>query len=204
MMVAANLPQPTARLPSAAPSRASWLMTAQPASRISWIMSPDRFAKLTTRQRESLRLYHQRYRVKEIARALAISENTVSGYLTEATALLDVGGRPAAAAALAAHEAAHPETRGRFSVGDPTPRPDAEPSSPGDDAPAPAAAAGPRSAPHAPGPLRLPFRNGDGNDLTIAQRLFWLGAIVFALVTGFGLFALFVRTLSDVVAQLAR
>lgn len=167
-------------------------------------MSPDRFAKLTTRQRECLRLYHQRYRVKEIARALAISENTASGYLTEATALLGVGGRPAAAAALAAYEAAHPDARGRFSVGDPTPVPAAEPSLPGDDAPAPAAVVGTGAPTHAPAAPWLPFRKGDGNDLTIAQRLFWLGAIVFGLVTGFGLFALFVRTLSDVVAQLAR
>ncbi|MGK6322489.1 LuxR C-terminal-related transcriptional regulator [Sphingomonas sp. DT-51] len=167
-------------------------------------MSPDRFAKLTTRQRECLRLYHQRYRVKEIARALAISENTASGYLTEATALLGVGGRPAAAAALAAFEATHPDARGRFSVGDTVPPPEPEPSLPGNDAPAPASRAEPRATTHAPGALRLPFRKGDGNDLTIAQRLFWLGVIMFALVTGFGLFALFVRTLSDVVAQLAR
>lgn len=69
-------------------------------------MPVERIEQLTQRQRECLRLYQQRYRVKEIARALGISENTASGYLTEAATLLGVGGRQAAAQALAAFEAA--------------------------------------------------------------------------------------------------
>lgn len=163
-------------------------------------MPVERIEQLTQRQRECLRLYQQRYRVKEIARALGISENTASGYLTEAATLLGVGGRQAAAQALAAFEAAHPEARGRFSVGD---TPSAEPpqgppnrsnsapaSTPAIDTPAPSWRA------------RLPVRQGDGNDLSIAQRFIWLGLIVFGLVTGLGFFAIFMRTLGDVYARL--
>ncbi len=155
-------------------------------------MEGSRFAKLTTRQRESLRLYHQRYRIKSIAEMLAISPNTVGSYLTEATAVLDAGGREAAAAALVAHEAAHPEARGRFSVGDGTLNlPDAGPE-PSNPAPAEPAAAPPTTA-------WLPYRTGPGNDLSIGLRFVWLAAFVFAAVAGFGAFALFVRTVSDIV-----
>lgn len=174
-------------------------------------MSRDRFEKLTIRQRECLRLYHQRYRVKEIARELGISENTVSGYLTEATALLGVGGRPAAAAALVAHEGQdvanlafssmpsdHRNTGGRFSVGDTTPLPAADEP----DRRSVAARSEPRHAP--PDTARmpawmmwLPLRNGDGNDLTVAQRFVLLGLVTFLLVAGFGLFAFFIRTVSE-------
>ncbi|WP_394648172.1 LuxR C-terminal-related transcriptional regulator [uncultured Sphingomonas sp.] len=198
-------------------------------------MLPDRFVKLTVRQRECLRLYHQRYRVKEIARMLAISENTASGYLTEATALLGVGGRPAAAAALAAFEVDHPKARGRFSVGNTTPpltvlalAPAAEPTPPLPDHPEPrgrieagdepapsmptqsprrnpaAMTALDRSSHHLRWPTWLPLRHGDGNDLTIAQRFVWLGLLTFLLVSGFGIFAFFIRTASELVTAFHR
>jgi DNA-binding CsgD family transcriptional regulator len=91
--------------------------------------------RLSTRHRECLRLYGRRYKVKEIARELGISDNTVNGYLTEAARLLNVG-RTEAAALLLAREAAHPDSRGRFSAGDepapipPIPSPQRAPAEP--------------------------------------------------------------------------
>lgn len=160
-------------------------------------MSGERFEQLTQRQRECLRLYHRRYRIKEIARELSISENTASGYLTEAAALLNVGGRQAASAALASFEAAHPEARGRFSVGDSAGQSLPTHVSPAETAPANETVA---VAPPMTWAVRLPFRQGDGNDLSIAQRFLWLAIIVVGIFTGFGLFAIFVRTVSDVFA----
>jgi DNA-binding CsgD family transcriptional regulator len=83
-------------------------------------MDEAQIDRLGTRHRECLRLYGRRYKVKEIARELGISDNTVNGYLTEAARLLNVG-RSEAAAQLLAHEAAHPDSRGRFSAGDDAP-----------------------------------------------------------------------------------
>ena len=84
-------------------------------------MDTSRIDRLTKRHRECLRLYHQRYRLKEIGNTLGISENTVGTYLTEATALLGVGSRRSAAGYLMTFEATHPNSRGRFSVGDSAP-----------------------------------------------------------------------------------
>jgi len=89
-------------------------------------MDEAQIDRLGTRHRECLRLYGRRYKVKEIARELGISDNTVNGYLTEAARLLNVG-RSEAAALLIAHEAAHPNSRGRFSAGDEAPPPPPSP-----------------------------------------------------------------------------
>lgn len=153
-------------------------------------MATDRIRNLTTRQKEVLRLYHQRYRVKEIATHLAISENTASGYLSEAANLLDAGGRGAAARVLAEFEAAHPESRGRFSADDPTPRPSRDVAPPGNPAPA---------APvvRAPVGLRLPIRQEDGNELSILERLFWIPALAIALAIGFGMLTVGLKILGD-------
>jgi DNA-binding CsgD family transcriptional regulator len=153
-------------------------------------MAIERIPNLTTRQKEVLRLYHQRYRVKEIANHLAISENTASGYLSEAANLLDVGGRSAAARALAAFEVAHPESRGRFSVDDPTPLPSRDGELPGNPAPA---------APmeRAPLWLPLPIRQEDGNELSPFERFLWTPALAIALAIGFGMLAVGLRILGD-------
>jgi len=95
---------------------------------------------------------------------LGISENTVGGYLTEAVHLLNAAGRIDAAEMLAQHEAAHPESRGRFSAGD-----DHSIS-----APIPAMHRGEQAISAAPGwtaffPTR--FNRGGPNDLSWRQRL---------------------------------
>lgn len=154
--------------------------------------------RLTDRQREALRLYARRLQVKEIAALMGISQNTASGYLTEAASLLNMGGRKAAAAALLEYEATHPEARGRFSVGEPLPGfvPDTAP--PAARMPVVQEAPPPRSTSWWP-----PFRTGVGNDLTVVQRFVWFGVVTFGIVVGFGMFAFFVRTISDL-ARLAR
>lgn len=73
-------------------------------SRYSPRIDADLHKRLSTRHRECLRLYHQRYRLKPMARLLGISENTVGGYLTEAVHLLNAGGRIDAAEMLAQYE----------------------------------------------------------------------------------------------------
>ena len=153
--------------------------------------------RLTDRQREALRLYARRLQVKEIAALMGISQNTASGYLTEAAGLLALGGRKAAAAALLEHETSHPEARGRFSVGEPLP---------GFATDTPSSAAQTPIVQEAPPHSTSwwpPFRTGVGNDLTVAQRFVWFGVVTFGLVVGFGMFAFFVRTISDL-ARLAR
>lgn len=147
--------------------------------------------RLTSKQRECLRLYAARYRVKEIAAALGgISENTVGSHLSEATRLLGAPGRAAAAAMLTAHEAAHPESRGRFSVGDAAPPPMLEPLS-AQDPPRPSDGRWDRLL-----PLRL--GKGDPNDLPPPVRLFWIVALAIVLAFAFGQLAIGARLLSDV------
>lgn len=224
-------------------------------------MSAPRFEKLTTRQQECLRLYNQRFRIKEIALTLGISQNTVSGYLTEAAAIIDVGDRRAAASAFAAFESAssqvdrstsvdgipsmstmktgirpgtrgaagthapersddvvleaspvliieeahkadtsgrasfddHLYPRGRFEVGDRALPPHQEDGHHRN--PAVPTKRDPR--PHETASAWVPLRLGDGNDLTITRRFVWLGLVTFLLVSGFGLFAFFIRTISE-------
>lgn len=62
------------------------------------------FNLLTARERECLRLVHDRLQTKEIARLLAISPATVDSHLNNAIRKLAVSGRRDAAMALFAHE----------------------------------------------------------------------------------------------------
>lgn len=133
-------------------------------------MDTSRTDRLTRRHRECLRLYHQRYRLKEIGQTLGISENTVGTYLTEAAALLDVGGRRSAAGYLATFEAAHPDSRGRFSVGDNEP----VIGTPFISEEGEAALATPKSWTAL---LPFPVTKGATNELGPAARIFWIAAI---------------------------
>lgn len=154
-------------------------------------MDATRFDRLNNRHRECLRLYAQRYSTAEIARIIGISENTANSYLTEAARLLDAGGRPGAAAALAQYEADHLESRGRFSAGDAPPPP------PSTSDPAKAEEArGPTKTWTALLPLRLGARN---NELSIVARLAWIPFIALLFASGFGMFAQGIRIISDLV-----
>jgi DNA-binding CsgD family transcriptional regulator len=70
----------------------------------------ERINQLTARQRDCLRLVMQHLPSKEIARALAISPNTVDQHLRAAMAVLGATSRVSAAKMLASHEVAtHPQ-----------------------------------------------------------------------------------------------
>ena len=159
-------------------------------------METNRFDRLTRSQRECLRLYHQRYRLKAIAEMMdGISPNTVGSYLTEAVAVLDAPGRPAAATMLAEWEAAHPESRGRFSVGDPALFPPAEllPTV----IPVP-----PEKSWQAYLPVRT--RRGSPNDLNPVLRASWIVALAIALAIGFGELLTGAHVLTDLASRLRR
>jgi len=133
-------------------------------------MDTSRIDRLTKRHRECLRLYHQRYRLKEIGQALGISENTVSTYLTEAAAILDVGGRRSAANFLTTFEATHPDSRGRFSVGDNEPVLGTSFISEEGEAALPAPQVWTAFLP-------IPATKGATNELGTAARILWICAI---------------------------
>ena len=135
--------------------------------------------RLSTKQREALRLRAANYRTKQIAAAMGgISENTVNTYLSAATHLLGSPGRAAAAQALIAYEVDHPNARGRFSVGD-TDQPKMV---------VMRTAEVPPVAPVAPWASLLPLRLGKGtpHDLSLAARLFWIAILAAVLAIGFG------------------
>jgi DNA-binding CsgD family transcriptional regulator len=160
-------------------------------------MSPDRFERLTRAQRECLRLYNQRYRVKTMAEMMGgISPNTVSSYLSEAVAVLGAAGRAAAATALAEWESAHPEARGRFSAGD-IPPPVHVIAVPTEDPP---------PQPVRPWQAYLPFRTAKGtpSDLHPLTRLFWIVAIALLAAIGFGQLAVAARVLTDLASRAYR
>ncbi len=66
----------------------------------------DRAHRLTTRQKDCLRLVAKGYTSKEIGRQLGISYSTVDNHLLAAAQLLEVPGRAEAARKLAVHEQA--------------------------------------------------------------------------------------------------
>lgn len=64
----------------------------------------DRFNSLKERERQCLRLFYARYEVKEIARRLALTPNTVNEHLRTARKILGVARSVQAARLLAEHE----------------------------------------------------------------------------------------------------
>ncbi len=146
---------------------------------MSFAHAPGSFDRLTTKQREALRLRAANFRTKQIAAAMGgISENTVNTYLSTATQLLGAPGRGAAAEGLLAYESDHPNARGRFSVGD---------------AEAPAVvvrvvAEEPAVAPEVSWTTLLPLRLGKGtpHDLSPAVRLLWIVLLAVFIAIGFG------------------
>ena len=70
-------------------------------------MKPDHVRgldSLTVRQKQCLRLYHQRYQAKEIATKLGLSYNTVNEHLRDARVILGVTSSSTAARLLHEHE----------------------------------------------------------------------------------------------------
>lgn len=136
-------------------------------------MNSDRTTLLAERHRKVLRLYRERYRLKEIARKLSLSEHSVNTYLTEAVQILGTPGRQAAADLLARHEAPSQESRYRVSAGETATVVELSAREQGLDKPTTGV-----------GILPLRRRDGEPNRLPAHVRLLWIVALLLLLITG--------------------
>lgn len=142
---------------------------------------------LSAQQRECLRLVWQQHSSKEIAIALRISKNTVDGYVSEAVARLGARDRRHAA---------------RLCFGDASPD-----SVGGDPARVAMVVAELPSDGMSEGlslPLRLPFRRKGAvhNDLSIFERLVWIPVIGIAIAIGFGMLAVGLHAIGDLLVTI--
>lgn len=151
--------------------------------------SEPRFAQLSPRHRDCLRLAHRRFTTKEIARELGIAPGTAATYCTEAIALLGADDRRHAAQLL--HDQETPSQWGAPSVGV------------GDDVVPPPSAAPAGQPAHFLGPLAPANRDAD-NDASITSRITWVILLAVALAVGFGSIVAAVHTISDVVVAQRR
>lgn len=135
-------------------------------------MDDQHFSMLAERHRRVLRLYRERFRLKEIGLELGLSENSVNTYLTEAVQLLGAPGRRAAADALARYEDPSQSSRYHVSVAA------AELSA---DLSGLAQQDGPAVS---VGLFPLRPRAGTPNKLALHIRLFWIVALLISLVGG--------------------
>lgn len=151
----------------------------------------DPFRRLTPRHKQCLRLTYERRVTKEIAAELDLSVGTVNTYCTEAIALLGARNRREAAEMLHAYE------NGR----DPAPlkvelHSEGVPSH-AETAPTLASemAADWRSL------LPLRRKGSPDNDLGILLRLAWIPLLALAFAIGFGMLAIGLGVLSDIIRQ---
>lgn len=160
-------------------------------------MGGNRFERLTPRQRECLRLVRELQSTKQIAATLGIRPGTVNGYLDEAVAVLGASDRRSAALEFHAYEQSSPGKLGGESIRFEPNNPIGPRSEPGSDALT--------SAPNRVQETRVEFeviperqairpsplpwsQGGNRNDLTLAQRGFWVIAIALAIIVAFGSF----------------
>ena len=151
-------------------------------------MDDNRFATLSKRQKECLRLVYRRRTSKEIARDLGIEKSTVDGYLAEAVRHPGARDRRHAAELLAVEEDS-PSIVG----GDPARVAEIPP------APPPAE---PQLRDASPALSPLPFRRrGEaGNDLTPTQRILMILVLSVGLALAFQLVANGVALFNGVVS----
>lgn len=179
------------------------------------IMGYEGISKLTTRQRDCLRLVLAHKQSKEIGRELGISPMTVDNHFRSAIQTLGVSNRLEAALLLDSFEregtsqqlTSQPET-----VVSRTQSPIMS---------SPADAGGQREMYNAlredqvpyrtyreigmvDFPLPVPTRGKPRNDLTIAQRLFWIAILIFGMGLGAGALLSGFATLSNIVLALKR
>lgn len=150
----------------------------------------DPFRRLTPRHKQCLRLTYERRVTKEIAAELDLSVGTVNTYCTEAIALLGARNRREAAEMLHAYE-----------QGDPTPL-KIEPHSEGVPSHSETAAAL-ASEPATDWRSLLPLRRkgSPDNDLGILLRLAWIPLLALVFAIGFGMLAIGLGVLSDIIRQ---
>lgn len=186
-------------------------------------MQPVRFADLTERERECLRLVYQHKQSKDIARLFGLSKRTVDGYLDSARAKLGVANRIEAATLFHVHETGYGEDEAApyritcdpirvsesvdFATFASSPEPEREPGEAfrgvhvGEER-----AAFDHFSLTPPATFDWPFRTArrPHNDLTIWQRGMWSLIILFGLLVGTGLLINSFATLSQLARSLAR
>jgi len=179
-------------------------------------MEHEAINKLTARQRDCLRLVLHHMQSKEIGRELGISPMTVDNHFRSAIQTLGVSNRLEAARMLEAFERdagsqrltsqPHPVV---FPPGESTM---ASPTAVGDgrdevshtlhENQVPYRIHGGTSFPDFP--LPVPTRGRPRNDLTIAQRLFWISVLIGGMGLGTGALLSGFATLSDIILALRR
>jgi len=182
-------------------------------------MENEAITKLTARQRDCLRLVLQHMQSKEIGRQLGISPMTVDNHFRSAIQTLGVANRLEAARVLEAYELE--------SLGGPSQRltSQPEPIVSGINAPimrSPAIVGGRqgdgvsalredqvpyrtfRDAGTIDFPLPVPTKGKPRNDLTIAQRLFWIAILIFGMGLGAGALLSGFAALTNIVLALKR
>ena len=176
-------------------------------------MNPDRFDRLTDKQRECLRLVFMHRSSKEIARELGVGSDAVDQRIKTAMRTLGVESRTEAARLLAQHEGMGPYQRLVYQRPDVAP----DPVPPSFD---PQANEGERTAEEAYGtavreeqamfqtmqwrparalPFPLPVEGERRNDLGPLQRLAWIVGIAIGTAIGFGAFLTGLQALDQLV-----
>jgi len=176
-------------------------------------MAEDPLARLTEAQREVLRLWSMRKSAKEIGRELGITHWAVNERLRSARRVLGVASSGEAARLLAAAEAGGTYKRlvcdapQLATSGDHVIFPEHD-----EDGEEPSRAhrsqvreeGAPWQAPPSGLRLPLPRYRGDQNDLTIRNRLIWIGAIAIAAVVILGALITISSGVVRLVAQILR
>lgn len=177
-------------------------------------MGYEGISKLTTRQRDCLRLVLQHKQSKEIGRELGISPMTVDNHFRSAIQTLGVSNRLEAALLLDSWE--REDTSQQL-----TSQPDSvvsqaqspimsSPADAGDGQREMYSALHEDQAPYrtyreigiVDFPLPVPTRGKPNNDLTIAQRLFWIAALIFGMGLGAGALLSGFATLTNILLAL--
>jgi len=179
-------------------------------------MGYEAIDKLTTRQRDCLRLVLRHMQSKEIGRELGISPMTVDNHFRSAIQTLGVANRLEAARLLDSYERGEPSQR-LTSQPQPVASPPERPimRSPADvgDGQRDAMSAlredqmpylTYREASFANISLPVPTKGKPRNDLTIAQRLFWIAILIFGMGLGAGALLSGFAALSNIVLALNR
>lgn len=155
-------------------------------------------SKLTARQRDCLRLVLHHKQSKEIGRELGISPMTVDNHFRSAIQTLGVSSRLEAARMLARYEAESASQRLTSQpqpVASPPQNPIMAASTEGGDGPGEIASTlredqVPYRTYRETGltdfPLPIPTKGKPRNDLTLAQRLFWIAMLIFGMGLGVG------------------
>jgi DNA-binding CsgD family transcriptional regulator len=179
-------------------------------------MGYEAISKLTARQRDCLRLVLEHKQSKEIGRELGISPMTVDNHFRSAIQTLGVSNRLEAARMLEAYERLGPSQRLTSQL----PPVVSPPETPIMRSPAIAGSGHVegtsalredqvpyrtyREASFYDFPLPVPTKGKPRNDLTIAQRLFWIAALIFGMGLGAGALLSGFAALTDIILALKR